>query len=135
MSWRGLCKGGVHIWTAGAWRSSGTYSRPALQDHYQVLGVGREASVIDIKNAFIDLSKKCHPDSDPSNPSLHAQFVRVNEAYKVLSKQSSRKHYDQILEAIKQNGPAYRNQSPYKRASKAHSTTNTSRKEEEAYNW
>lgn len=134
MSWRGLCKGGKHIWTAGAWRPAGTYSRSAFQDHYQVLGIGKEASKSEIKNAFITLSKKCHPDSDPSNPYLHAQFVRINEAYNVLSKPSTRKQYDDILEAIQRNRPSYSNPSPYQKASRAHRTVYTHRKEED-HDW
>ncbi|KAI5105260.1 dnaJ-like subfamily C member 4 [Silurus meridionalis] len=35
-----------------------------------------------------------HPDSDPSNPSLHSQFVKLNEAYRVLSKEGTKKEYD-----------------------------------------
>ncbi|TSY55760.1 Transmembrane and coiled-coil domain-containing protein 6 [Bagarius yarrelli] len=35
-----------------------------------------------------------HPDSDPTNPSLHSQFVKLNEAYRVLSKEATRKEYD-----------------------------------------
>ncbi|CAI9559254.1 unnamed protein product [Staurois parvus] len=134
MSWRGFCKGGIQIFTSGALRCAGTYSRSALRDHYQVLGVGREASSIEIKNAFFNLSKKCHPDSDPSNPLLHAQFVRINEAYKVLRKPSSRKEYDKVLEAIQRNGPAFRDQSAYKTSSRANGTTHTYRKEE-PYHW
>ncbi|XP_037117031.1 dnaJ homolog subfamily C member 4 isoform X4 [Syngnathus acus] len=37
---------------------------------------------------------KLHPDSDPSNPTLHSQFVELNEAYTVLSREPSRKEYD-----------------------------------------
>ncbi|XP_076730968.1 dnaJ homolog subfamily C member 4 isoform X3 [Maylandia zebra] len=40
------------------------------------------------------LYAKLHPDSDPSNPALHSQFVQLNEAYRVLSKDLSRKEYD-----------------------------------------
>ncbi|XP_063801023.1 dnaJ homolog subfamily C member 4 [Pseudophryne corroboree] len=100
MLWRGLCKGGIQLCTPGAQRLAGTYTRSDVKDHYKVLGVGRKATSEEIKNAFFAQSKKCHPDSDPSNPLLHAQFVRLNEAYKVLSKDSSRRDYDQILEAI-----------------------------------
>ncbi|XP_075043776.1 dnaJ homolog subfamily C member 4 isoform X2 [Mixophyes fleayi] len=71
-----------------------------LKDHYQVLGIGRKATSEEIKNAFFTQSKKCHPDRDPTNPLLHAQFVRLNEAYKVLSKHSSRREYDRLLEAV-----------------------------------
>ncbi|XP_036423851.1 dnaJ homolog subfamily C member 4 [Colossoma macropomum] len=62
--------------------------------YYDLLGVKPEASLEEIKNAFFDKSKKLHPDSDPSNPSLHSQFVKLNEAYRVLSKEGSRREYD-----------------------------------------
>ncbi|XP_061438221.1 dnaJ homolog subfamily C member 4-like [Rhineura floridana] len=35
-----------------------------------------------------------HPDSDPVNPDLHSQFVKLNEAYQLLSKESSKRIYD-----------------------------------------
>ncbi|MBN3302398.1 DNJC4 protein, partial [Amia calva] len=40
-----------------------------------------------------------HPDSDPSNPGLHAQFVALSEAYRVLSRETSRREYDTQLRA------------------------------------
>ncbi|CAL9707022.1 unnamed protein product [Knipowitschia caucasica] len=63
-------------------------------NHYDLLGIKSDASLEEIKNAFFDKSKKVHPDSDPSNPDLHTQFVKLNEAYRVLSKDKSRKEYD-----------------------------------------
>lgn len=45
-----------------------------------------------IKTAFLFI--QLHPDSDPSNPRLHSQFVKLNEAYRVLSKEGTRKEYD-----------------------------------------
>ncbi|KAJ0044180.1 hypothetical protein NL108_005249 [Boleophthalmus pectinirostris] len=63
-------------------------------NHYELLGVKSDASLEEIKNAFFDKSKKVHPDRDPSNPELHSQFVKLNEAYRILSKDKSRKEYD-----------------------------------------
>ncbi|XP_026185404.1 dnaJ homolog subfamily C member 4 isoform X2 [Mastacembelus armatus] len=45
-------------------------------------------------SALPELCAQLHPDSDPSNPALHCQFVELNEAYRVLSKELSRKQYD-----------------------------------------
>ncbi|KAM9470422.1 dnaJ homolog subfamily C member 4 isoform 1-T2 [Clarias gariepinus] len=66
----------------------------SFASYYDILGVKPDASLEQIKNAFFDKSKKLHPDSDPSNPSLHSQFVKLNEAYRVLSKERTRKEYD-----------------------------------------
>eukprot|EP00062_Callorhinchus_milii_P025768 gi/632987115/ref/XP_007910612.1/ PREDICTED: dnaJ homolog subfamily C member 4 [Callorhinchus milii] len=45
----------------------------------------------------IDKVPQLHPDIDPSNPDLHKKFVRLNEAYSVLSKSDSRRQYDNRL--------------------------------------
>ncbi|XP_067877859.1 dnaJ homolog subfamily C member 4 isoform X3 [Heterodontus francisci] len=66
-------------------------------NYYRVLGIKPDATLEQIKQAFLDQSKKLHPDIDLSNPDLHTQFVRLNEAYSVLSKPSSRLEYDAKL--------------------------------------
>lgn len=38
-----------------------------------------------------------HPDRDPGNPALHSRFVELNEAYRVLSREESRRNYDHQL--------------------------------------
>lgn len=73
---------------------SQNYAQRKTVNYYDLLGVKSDASLEEIKNAFFDKSKKLHPDSDPSNPALHNQFVELNEAYRVLSKDPSRKEYD-----------------------------------------
>ncbi|XP_028316304.1 dnaJ homolog subfamily C member 4-like [Gouania willdenowi] len=81
------CKNGLRL-------LSQSYSHRKAVNYYDLLGVKSDASLDEIKNAFFDKSKKLHPDSDPSNPTLHSQFVELNEAYRVLSKDPSRKAYD-----------------------------------------
>ncbi|XP_065264063.1 dnaJ homolog subfamily C member 4 isoform X3 [Emys orbicularis] len=41
-----------------------------------------------------EASPVLHPDSDPNNPDLHSQFIQLNQAYRVLSKEGSRRLYD-----------------------------------------
>ncbi|XP_069036697.1 dnaJ homolog subfamily C member 4 [Lepisosteus oculatus] len=72
----------------------------ALRDtrsHYDLLGVKPDASLEEIKAAFFHRSKQLHPDSDPSNPGLHTQFVALSKAYKVLRQESTRREYDSSL--------------------------------------
>ncbi|XP_026580544.1 dnaJ homolog subfamily C member 4-like [Pseudonaja textilis] len=62
--------------------------------HYDVLGIKQDATSKEIKQAFFRKSKQLHPDSNPTNPELHGQFVKLNEAYNILSKEKSRRDYD-----------------------------------------
>lgn len=89
-----LCQSCLWCYRSGSrLLSQGSAQRSNL-NYYEILGVRPNANLEEIKNAFFDKSKKLHPDSDPSNPGLHSQFVELNDAYRVLSKDLSRKEYD-----------------------------------------
>lgn len=89
-----LCQSCLRCCRSGLLRLSTSSAHRMTVNYYELLGVKPNASIEEIKNAFFDKSKKMHPDSDPSNPDLHSQFVELNEAYRVLSKDLSRKEYD-----------------------------------------
>ncbi|XP_048737621.1 chaperone protein DnaJ-like isoform X2 [Ostrea edulis] len=65
-----------------------------LGSHYDILRVRRDASLKDIKTAYISLCKKLHPDSNPDDSEAQVNFVRLNEAYTVLSDPQKRSEYD-----------------------------------------
>ncbi|XP_052569728.1 dnaJ homolog subfamily C member 4 isoform X4 [Peromyscus californicus insignis] len=71
--------------------------RPAATNYYELLGVHPGASAEEVKRAFFTKSKELHPDRDPGNPALHSRFVELNEAYRVLSREESRRNYDHQL--------------------------------------
>jgi molecular chaperone DnaJ len=64
-----------------------------VADHYEVLGVERNASADDIKKAYRKLARELHPDVNPS-PDASDQFKLVTHAYDVLSDPEQRQQYD-----------------------------------------
>lgn len=64
-------------------------------DYYKVLGIEKNATQEDIKNAYRKLARKHHPDLNPNDKESHKKFQQVNEANEVLSDPEKRKKYDQ----------------------------------------
>ncbi len=67
----------------------------STRDYYEVLGVDRSASQRDIKKAYRDMARACHPDVC-QEPDAEARFKEVNEAYQVLSDPQKRSSYDRF---------------------------------------
>jgi DnaJ-class molecular chaperone len=65
-----------------------------MTDPYKVLGVNRNASEEDIKRAYRKLAKKLHPDLNPGDKKVEAQFKETTAAYDFLSDQDKRRKYD-----------------------------------------
>ena len=68
----------------------------AKRDYYEVLGVGKNASESDIKNAYRKLAIKYHPDKNPGNKDAEEKFKEISEAYAVLHDPQKRQQYDQF---------------------------------------
>jgi len=68
----------------------------AGKDYYSLLGVKRDASEREIKQAYRRLARKYHPDVNPGDKSAEARFKQINEAYEVLSDKEKRQKYHQF---------------------------------------
>jgi curved DNA-binding protein len=64
-------------------------------DYYKILGVDKNASEKEIKNAYRKLARNHHPDLNPNDKEANKKFQQINEANEVLSDAENRKKYDQ----------------------------------------
>jgi Ca-activated chloride channel homolog len=63
---------------------------------YKILGVNRDASLDEIRQAFLSAAKRYHPDANPT-PGEYELFLEIKEAYEILSTPEKKEQYDQTL--------------------------------------
>lgn len=68
----------------------------AQRDYYQILGIERNASERDIKQAYRRLARQYHPDVNPGDASAERKFKEISQAYSVLGHPEQRKKYDRF---------------------------------------
>lgn len=65
------------------------------KDYYEVLGVGRDASLDEIKKAYRKLAHQYHPDVS-KDPASTDKFKEIAEAYRTSEGPEKRAAYDQL---------------------------------------
>jgi DnaJ-class molecular chaperone len=83
------------------------------KDYYKVLGVNKNATEKEIRQAYRKLARKYHPDVNPGDKTAEEKFKEINEANEVLSDPEKRKEYDELSDYYQQYGrvpgaPGYR---------------------------
>ena len=68
-----------------------------FKDYYKILELNdNKVSPEEIKQAYREQAKKYHPDINTENQFSEERFKDINEAYKVLSNQSTKRKYDRM---------------------------------------
>lgn len=65
-----------------------------MRDPYDVLGLDRSASAVDIKRAYRKLAKDYHPDRHGGDKGAQARFAELNAAYEILGDKDKRTQFD-----------------------------------------
>jgi molecular chaperone DnaJ len=93
----------------------------AGKNYYDLMGLKKDATDKDIKQAYRRLARKYHPDVNPGDKSAEAKFKEINAAFEVLSDKDKRAKYDKYgdkwqyadqFEQAQQQQGSYRQYSP-----------------------
>src|SRR3979411_1463478 len=68
----------------------------AKRDYYEILGVTKSATEVEIKKAYRKVAIQFHPDKNPGNKEAEEKFKEAAEAYEVLSDADKRAQYDRF---------------------------------------
>ena len=74
------------------------------RDYYEVLGVSRTCTEVELKTAFRKLAMQHHPDRNPGDTECEHKFKEINEAYDVLKDGDKRAAYDRFGHAAFEQG-------------------------------
>ena len=74
------------------------------RDYYEVLGVSKTVTEVELKSAFRKLAMVHHPDRNPGDKEAEIKFKEVNEAYQCLSDGQKRAAYDRFGHAAFSQG-------------------------------
>ncbi len=77
-----------------------------FKDYYATLGVAREATDDEIKQAFRQLARRYHPDVAKDKRTAEEKFKEINEANEVLSDPVKRRKYDELGARWQEDGGA-----------------------------
>lgn len=83
-----------------------------MKDYYKILGVGKMASVEEIKKRFRKKALALHPDK--SGRDTREEFIELFEAYEILIDPGKRQRYDLIYDLIETPAAEQKDKELYK---------------------
>lgn len=74
--------------------------------HYDVLEISSVADEKAIRQAYRRQAQRWHPDRNGGTPEANERFIRIRQAYEVLSSPALRRKYDAQLAGVGPSRPA-----------------------------
>jgi len=96
-----------------------------MPDHYETLGVAKNASPAEVRKAYAQLARDRHPDrfTDPLQKERAQEFFKaMTEAFNTLSNEKARREYDAELAQPKLTSPDEIALDAYKRGLRQYET-------------
>ncbi len=78
-----------------------------MPNYYDILGVNPNATSEEIKKSFRNLALKYHPDKNRNSEESKQKFMKIVEAYEVLSNEQLRKNYDGNAFKVPRQAPGW----------------------------
>ncbi len=72
------------------------------ENHYAILGLDRNCTPTQIRDAYRLLAKRYHPDLNPNSAAARARTEALNAAYEILRDPARRRAYDRALDLVSQ---------------------------------
>jgi curved DNA-binding protein CbpA len=91
-------------------------------NHYEILGVGRQATAAEIRQAYLRLAREKHPDRFPdpaAKQQAQDQFKLMTEAFNTLTNERTRREYDAELDRPAPRSPGEMAEDAYSRGVQA----------------
>lgn len=73
-----------------------------MKNYYEILNISQNAKPSEIKNKYLELVKKYHPETTEGEEA-HNKFVAITEAYSILINPFRKKKYDRLLSTANEN--------------------------------
>lgn len=77
------------------------------QDYYEILGITKTATKVEIKKAYRKMAIKYHPDKNPGDKAAEEKFKLAAEAYEVLGNEDKKAKYDRFGHAAFEGGQGF----------------------------
>ncbi|MBA3650224.1 MAG: DnaJ domain-containing protein [Chthoniobacterales bacterium] len=72
------------------------------ENHYEILGLDRNCTPTQIRDAYRLLAKRYHPDLNPNSAAARSRTEALNAAYEILRAPARRRAYDRALDQASQ---------------------------------